>query len=283
MTGQILEFPDYNRVEVGVDWLTCTQIRGARVNALLRAAKNIVADEAQQGCERTSWRGQGYHGERAGGASWGIRADTYLCTLSSGTANEHWAEISKWATNCSRLDLQATFHLTAPAPHFFDKLENHLLRTNFGKGQRPEITRLRSSKGGNTVYIGKRTSDQLYRWYDKGVESKSAEPNRIIRFEAEFKRKLALGTLLKISQNPSDKSVIGGIIYNTILKQSIGIRESFHGQLEVARVERVSSYDKKLQYLANCIRPMVDDLRKAGLEENARAILFPNPMGGDFS
>lgn len=259
---------------VGVDWLTCTQIREVGVSPLLGETKKVVSEMVARGNDRMSWKGQGYFGERAGGASWGVRGDSYLSTLSSDTAREFWLRVGRWATNCTRIDLQVTQRLSVQDLDAFDRLEQHLYSRPGGRGKPVAVTRIRDSKGGNTVYLGSRSSDVYMRVYDKGVELKTEEPGVLIRFEVELKRALAKRALANLLENPTPEAEMAGIVAGYFGKRSVSIDIANRCSLEVARVENFSDSQRRLIYLAKVVRPMVARLKEAGLSDAAMAVLF---------
>lgn len=274
------DLPANSTASIGVDWITATQFRIDDVKPLLKVAKGIVSKEVQRGNDRRTWKGQGYFGERAGGASWGVRGDTYIAMLSSGCARENWREVGEWATNCTRLDLQQTILLEEEDRGFFDRMEAFLLSRPAGRGRSAQVTRVRDSKGGNTLYLGSRTSDVYYRVYDKGVESGTYEPGRLIRFEIELKRDLAKTAMLNVLRSKSEKDEILSIIAGLFGRQSVNISSSYVQLLEVACVDSSSDVQQRLRYLAKSVRPLVQKLISAGFEDEAMACLFAKP--GDY-
>jgi hypothetical protein len=266
----------------GVDWITCTQYRIPDTKSFLKAGKKIVAIESLKGNDEVTWKGQGYYGTRAGGASIGTRPDTYLCTLSSETARNHWKSIGEWATNCSRLDLQTTYLLKKRNVDLFDQIEDHLINKPATQGRPCEVTRIRSSKGGNTIYLGSRKSDLYFRIYDKGVEDKSDESGWRIRFEIEFKRNLAKSYLSKLLKNPLTEITSSDIVSLHYRKHFLQLREPTISQLEVARVDSISNAKKRLAYLSKTVRPIIEKLQRAGYGDEALKILFHDPDERSF-
>lgn len=266
--------PEIVNADAGVDWLTCTQIRAGGTAALQEEVRRVVFREVEAGNDRRTWKGQGYYGERAGGASWGVREDTYLAVLTSDCARDNWQSVSRWATNCSRIDLQVTLLLGKPDIFLFDQLEAHFLALPARRGRVPDICRVRDNKGGNTIYIGSRTSDKYLRIYDKGVEGKTNVPGELIRFEVEYKRGLAKQCLTWLSAEQSPTLSIAQKTVAAFKPLLVEFGGSPLTIVEVARAERIPDNKRRLAYLSKCVRPLIDRLRESGLGDEAMKILF---------
>lgn len=89
---------------------------------------------------------------------------------------------------CSRFDLQVTI----PVGESIDITSMYRLLSDSERypwrqtGKKPEVTRFENSHGGETLYIGKRTSNVMTRMYKKDVEGLSC-----MRWEIEIKGPLA--------------------------------------------------------------------------------------------
>jgi hypothetical protein len=89
---------------------------------------------------------------------------------------------------CSRFDLQVTI----PVQESIDITSMYRVLTNSEKypwrqtGRKPEVTRYENSHGGETLYIGKRSSNVMTRMYKKDVDGLNC-----MRWEIEIKGPLA--------------------------------------------------------------------------------------------
>ncbi|MFY7869245.1 MAG: replication initiation factor domain-containing protein [Exiguobacterium sp.] len=243
---------------------------------MLNVAKRILEEEAKNGYDITSWRGNSYTGSRTKHASWGIRHDTVICTLSSYCAQENWKRIADFSTNCSRLDIAQDFLFEKQEPVFFDELFEHLMSVKTTTGRKPTISRAQNSRGSNTIYIGERTSDAYCRIYDKGVESKLYDEGIYIRFEIELRRKNSKGILTNLSNRNDPYSAIATIISNRAKSLRLHWPLDSLPSIEVARVDSISDDEKRLRYLSTTIKPIIDKLTLSGRADEALAILFGN-------
>lgn len=166
----------------GVDWLTMTVKQPEakkelfqRFNKLRTVIKRLDARE-----KRFSWRG--YVGLQVSGMRWGTRPDSDILILSGPTSAVYWKLFARLSDNVTRLDLAVTTLIYPPVP----KLTT-IYYENLEKGQR-KWAEIRSSAGGNTLYVGRRVSDQMGRIYDKGIESGiSPIAGAVWRYEIEYK------------------------------------------------------------------------------------------------
>lgn len=277
------QWPDSKIQSIGVDWLTCTQYRALGLKMLQAEIERVIYKEKREGNDETTWKGQGYYGRKSGGAVYGVRDDTYLAILSSDCARENWRSVAQWATNCSRLDLQVTFELKQRDTSLFDRLETHFCSLPPRRGRPLGVCRVRDNRGGNTLYIGSRSSDWYMRIYDKGVESGLCEGGWLVRVEIERKRTLAKRVLAQLMESADAEATIFDLVCSDLEKQSVQVSFLYNSLLEVARVDSISDSQRRLAYLTSSVRPIIEKLINAGFGDRAMEILFHNgSVGGSF-
>lgn len=187
-------------VDIGVDWLTATSFdrqKGARMGQL---AVQMMRREEVLGCMPKSWGMAGYQGWSTGSVQTGERDDSIIIRLGSLLARSSWRLAYECSDGVSRLDCQYTLRSgLAPArliKRHYAQAKNHL-----GKDRRPgTVSLFTSSDGSSTLYLGKRTSEQFGRVYDKGAESGLEEYDGAVRYEVEFKGDRAKQVALLLSQ-----------------------------------------------------------------------------------
>jgi hypothetical protein len=270
----IFDFPPVAAFFSGVDWLTCTQAKTPNCDLLLQRGRAIVKEENRYGNDLTHWKGFGYHGWRSGGASVGERGDTFICTLSSETADSHWRSIAHLCTNASRIDLQSTYLLTQQHLGFFDSLHKHLESLQNQRGRKATLSRVQDNKGSNTIYIGSKHSDLLIRIYDKGIEQLSHPRETLIRIEIQLRNGIAWKYLIQLRELPDPNSTIAASIPQHLTRFKIAIPFLLDSSLEVARVEKTSDNQKRLAYLQKCVRPLVEKLIVDGHADDILTALF---------
>lgn len=166
----------------GIDWLTLTvkqpKTRGEvfqRFNKLRGVLRGVDRRE-----KRFAWHG--YVGLQVAGLRWGTRPDTDILIMSGAAASSYWKLFARLADNVTRLDMAVTATVFPPIPRLTSTYYENL---NHGTRKWAEI---RSEEGGNTLYVGKRISDQFGRIYDKGLQADlSAITGAIWRYEIEYK------------------------------------------------------------------------------------------------
>lgn len=245
---------------VGVDWLTCTTPRTREHESFHELSKQLVEDEARAGNDTRRLRSQGYHGWSAGGASYGVRGDTYLLQLRSDVARDEWERAAALAENVSRLDLQYTVRLETPRPEHFKEQHARAVGASRGRGRSSSITLITSTTEGDSLYLGRRSSDVYARCYDKGREEKLAPAGMLIRYELEFKRARAkmLATSLRSSSSKDDDVV--GIVAGHFRRKQIECWSSLDKGREVL-TGRGSDSERRLRWLRSGVAPSLARLR----------------------
>jgi DNA relaxase NicK len=156
--------------------------------ALLYFSKDLLEQEEGSGGVRKPWYFQGYAGHQVGQVQSGFKA-TGVCVRASGAAaRECAAQLLECADNCSRLDLQVTVRADECGDDYAEKLHRDMLGRVRRRGRPVERTLITSTYSGDTLYLGRRVSDQYGRIYNKSAEEKTKEEPPRWRFEVEYKR-----------------------------------------------------------------------------------------------
>lgn len=175
----------------GIDWLTATARPGDQADQLARLAGSIVEEEREAGNRQRTWQWRGYTGLQAGGVAYGTRPDGVIARLSGAMAARWACPASQLATHVTRADLQVTW-LDPDADA--DAAVMRLYReraTQTGRTRPVGRNLLRPEWDGPTLYVGKRTSDQFGRLYDKHGEQPLSYPPGAVRAEVEVKGAIA--------------------------------------------------------------------------------------------
>jgi hypothetical protein len=270
-------------VNAGVDWLTATAYRTRECETFYETAQTLLEESASIGNEVSTWKAGGYHGRRAAGVAVGVRNDTWIVRLSSDDARESWRRVYPLASNVSRLDVQVTFRLPQRDETFITRQRARALATNNKRGRRSDLKLISSTLDGDSIYLGKRTSDVYARCYDKGREEKSERSGIVIRQELEYKRERARSAASMLYQSASDE------IESRQLVSSYFKRAGFQtmpneAEREVGARGRTTTIDAKLGWLSQAIRPSIsfllaqgrlsDTLRALGLDEHVQPRLI---------
>ena len=173
--------------EARIDWLTVTGRTDGKGQQLLDKAIEIGATLLDKGDSSRDSSFQGYKGRVCGSFFYGWRLSGSCVRLGGNVAKSHWSTFASLADNVSRCDLAVTVESTPVesklATSFWSKLPNRVSTS----GRPVEYTLIQTRHGGQTLYIGDRSSDKYGRIYDKNKESKGVYPPGAWRFEVEYK------------------------------------------------------------------------------------------------
>jgi hypothetical protein len=197
----------------GVDWITCTQEQGSEGERLLDAAHAALEEEVQRGNDVKGRVWQGYNTLSAGGVMLGERDDTVLCQLRSHAADAYWQNVLPHAKNVSRLDFQCTGRYYHPRPSLARDSFDELPERPYDRGRPRRAGIVAYQSYGDTLMLGSRSSNAYGRHYDKGMESKSAQPGKEWRWEVELKRDTARSTAICMAGTEDPSTYIQSQVY----------------------------------------------------------------------
>ena len=261
-------------LNAGCDWLTCTQVPGARHEMMWATASGVIAAEEMRGDTPRSWMWQGYVGEATRDFAYGRRADGIIVRMHGATAHRWWRRFARHARNISRFDVQVTVAI-APADfrlgsfHRDEAIAHRKLR-----GATATIASWDTHQGGYTLYLGRRTSDVLTRIYDKHHESPDLYPDAgVWRYEVEWKRERAFVAAKRILSSTTPEMMMLGMLAKHL--EDRGLTPAFPAltRESVIAPRQRSDIDTRLRWLADSVRPAVDWLREHGQTDEVRRIL----------
>lgn len=172
-------------IESQVDYLRASAHGERAASHLLLLAQGLQEEEKARGNRLRSWRLMGYEGTRAGRVAYGQRdqASTTI-DLSGDSANEYLSAVLPLADTVTRVDLAVTWRADPPVVSFgLDAYQSALAWYKQAKG-RALPTKIENGSGGTTTYLGKRTSENYLRIYNKEAECRATGdwPN-VARYE----------------------------------------------------------------------------------------------------
>lgn len=166
-------FTDVQLVGAGVDWITCTATSAPGRANLTRLWAKYSAQEGRKGAVTKKSAFQGFQGAGCGSVFFGRREEVLLLRVSSGLADEVFAELDLGEVKMTRIDLQLTFRLAA-----YDGGIAEVLAHRREKGRADQSVPLKPTQDlhmgfgkGDTLSIGSRSSPRYGRIYDKQKES----------------------------------------------------------------------------------------------------------------
>lgn len=261
-------------VDGGLDWVTFTTVDGESTVKAIKHASALADSLARDNVEKTTWKGLGYTGYKTEHVRYGIRGQQEGIIIVSGPyssklLSEQWFESGR----ATRVDTQVTVLLDKPQPRVGYKLYRDLEGLNkTRKRQRP--IKLIKSPTGDTLYVGKRTSGVMLRFYDKSLDYGESELGTIWRFEVEYKQAHARKACKRILDANDLLGCCAGLTLAEFQKRDVepGFSpETFISAIEVGAT--VTTVDNKLKWLTKCVAPVVVQLVIAGYEEEVVSAL----------
>jgi len=255
-------------VTADVDWLTITTKTNKGRERLFTEAAAIL-ETIRPNAIVKKWAFRGYAGWICESARWGTRPDSDIMVVSGHDAHATWRRLLPLAENVSRLDLACTCKLFYPWPKLAKICFDFVMGIIDFK-ERRLYSHVENSRIGDTLYIGSRSSPQFGRFYDKGVESKTAAPGHIWRYEIEFKehRARALGKELQkiLGENPEwNTLLLPAMIAKTVRLwyRSRGVETLYTIEAKPLLSDisaRITSDDIILEWLSTQVAPSVQGL-----------------------
>lgn len=249
------------------DWLTRT-FSNPKIRQFVyddwQTATSILTAE---GHEPSAWQWMGYDGMSVGGLSWGHREDTDILRASGGTAERMFDRFGHYQGNCSRIDIALTLKWPTPQRHTASKAYQKVTG-GVDSDKRRSYSLVVNSRGGETLYVGSRSSNQFGRLYDKDAESGLAQIARRWRYEVEFKADRA-GKVLELLQSTRDRGKLYlGIVQGFFKPRGVSMPPLADDALvRVEIIEPPKQVDTQLAWLRQQVAPVVGRLQRLGLED----------------
>lgn len=248
------------------DWLTRTfsdnKIREFVEDDFITSAAVLKAE----GHESAAWSWMGYEGYSVGGLSWGRRDDGDILRISGGTAERLFDKYAHYQGNCSRLDVALTLRWPTPEYHVASQAYSRLVGQSDATKRRL-YSLITNSRGGETLYVGSRASDQFGRLYDKDAEQGLQRISCRWRYEVEFKSDRAAKVLELLQPSRERGKMYLGIVRGFF--EPRGVKLPPLADEQEIRVEVLApprQVDTQLKWLREQVSPVVGRLRRLGME-----------------
>jgi hypothetical protein len=242
-------------VYAGVDWLTATASTPESERGLWELGERLIQRAKLEGENPLRWHGNGYSGWSCEGMAVGSRAQGSLLRLSGQQASYEWRHAIATSDNASRLDLAVDVDFEQPMTVVARELYRDVGQVPSRNGRPPTRTLVQCSDGGQTCYVGKRVSDQMGRCYDKGVESGTAPAGRKWRWEVEYKGDWAWTLANGLKSIEEENRTIAGTVAAWFAARGGRIWPQVPFIALCKWEPRTPSSDRKLHWLASCVRP----------------------------
>lgn len=269
-------------IESQVDWLTISAHGELKASRLVDLAQYLLPEQRKRGNKVRAWRLMGYEGTHCGALEFGVRGTDHTeMRLIGDLANERLVQALSLADRVTRLDIAVTWRAEPPDPLLGNNAWS--LAEAFHKAHPRSAlpSRNQDGDGGQTVYIGKRGSENVLRIYNKEAEALSkGTPDEQERYKACWRYELETkGTvadrLSAVVNDSGDRSeYIQGYVYEWSRKH--GVEPAFPavgGIRIVPGFRRRADEDSRLRHLARNVKPTLDWFRSEGKLDLARKAL----------
>jgi hypothetical protein len=247
-------------VAVGCDWVTVTSTTKGGRETLWELGHRCLDRLKAKDEQSSRWHGNGYSGFKARGCTLGVRGDSVILRLSSSEAAQQWREAASTGENLTRLDLAVDVEHDVPVTSLGLDVYRSAGHVPLRNGRPPSRSRFVDGKGGQTTYIGSRSSEQFGRLYDKGVERRSRGPGQWWRWEVEFKGSHASTLARHLTAVQGSTRVIHSVVSRWFMERSGFAPPGVTTPVKYFVVAEPSTDEKRLHWLATGVRPTVSIL-----------------------
>ena len=245
----------------GVDYITCTARQPSSMAALLSLGQELVYQEEECGGVRKAWYFQGFAGQQAGQVAAGFKSNGVCIRASGAAARESAAELIECADNVSRLDLQLTVRTSNCTFQYAKDQYRSLYKRPRRKGGQLEYSLITSTYTGDTLYFGRRVSDQFGRLYNKSAEEKIDETPPRWRFEVEYKRAYAKAAASKYAASNKSPGWVAGTVARWFSDRGTRPPVSDMDVGAISSSSRGSAQEAaRVEWIRRCVRPAVKQL-----------------------
>lgn len=263
----------------GVDWITCTTVSDQVGSKWYQIFCRETSPGGLNSIVNNRWHNGYYAGFTANNIKFGYNPEIgYIMIASSDAANRLHPSLRIKPSRITRLDLCVDIVLPKAQPLAKIAYKQALKK---GLSKARKYTLWSGSDQGSTLYVGSRQSQQYGRLYDKGVESKMADPGEYWRFEVEYKKPLSMAIGDHLDR--FDGRALDTEITNRVGQwfSDRGVRSADHIAKGIAApvlAMKVSTTEnRKLAWLRTQVSPTVEMLIEAGLGRQVLLNLFQKP------
>jgi hypothetical protein len=176
----------------GVDWCRLILDDPHAIKDARDFAQAIQRQDVREGGKIGRFHFEGYRGKHTDSIRWGEQGWELLIETSGEAAPAIARQLASFGGRCTRLDVQTTVHFSAPQPRYGMRCLRlrDLNQLQSLVSQRLLGLRL-DTKGYWCGTVDSRTSESVWRCYDKGAERRSAPRYHTWRLENELKYRAA--------------------------------------------------------------------------------------------
>jgi hypothetical protein len=245
---------------VSVDWLTATATSPYSRDLLWSLGHRVLHEGESKGQLTSRWHANGYRGWRSAGVNLGERADTVILRLSGPEAAQNWVEAAAAGENLSRCDVAVDVECDPPVTRLALEVYKDAGHMPSKNGRPPKRSRVFDSDGGQTTYIGARSSETYGRLYDKGRETKTLPSGAWWRWEVEFKGEHAWGVGNLLTRSATRPASMLGLVAGWFRSRSGHAPPQATESVIYNVSPRAPDDDRLLQWLTSGVAPTVRKL-----------------------
>lgn len=201
-----------------------------------------------------------YDGVRFGPVFCGTDRVRYYVSSTGETASDLYALCVGQQGYYTRIDVQITVKLKEPDPEYVERQYKKWTSHSHGRYS-PSQAKFVQSSTGSTLYLGNRTSERMYRLYDKSSWFDAAV-GTYIRFEVQDNKRKSTETALTIADSTNMVKCIGAIVFGAYHKADIRVPVELVEPPSVMEVTpKFKDREHYLNWLKTSVQPVVANLR----------------------
>lgn len=260
--------------EAAVDYLSLTFKPGWNRESA-RARVHVLQDaEGLSGEDSVPFRLRSYVGVATGRVAWGDRPDGSLLQLAGATADAEAAELLPLASNCTRIDLAVTAHLSDSTVN--PTLEGYAAGVAYQpkRGKAPAYELLQHSQLGSTLYLGSPTSSRRGRVYNKFDQSRQEWYAGCFRWECQLNSQLAARGAARVLAAEDRRAYISAYVHRYFTERRVPAYFDPSGPTVPLDSFRPRTNDlSRIMWLGLQVKPVVNLLLAHGRQTDVAAAL----------
>ena len=253
MSPNLLEVVDF-----GVDWFTCTGNTRTSKQRLFNLGHRLIKKEAGYGNVKHNWGFEGYEGFKSGGVAVGTRDAGSIVVCTGREARDYWRDAYDACDNVSRIDIQYTTRSDRTPAYTINRSRREALRHANTLRRPPKVSLWSEHRGSNTLYLGKRVSENFGRIYDKATESQQPVFEGCVRFEREVKGNLALQLSKYLYPKRTHRERLLAEVQGFMQRRGVPYLGTADKLKLLNSPRRKTDVTRKREWLTNQVRPTVE-------------------------
>lgn len=255
---------------ISVDYLTLT----AKPNTMEASVLQDVWDAMRPGLEAEGHKLQGcaqlgYDGFKVGTVFIGYSIHGTMFRASGTLAHEAMQVIrgSNVVPHCTRIDLQVTYAFDEDQAEMREEQKRKILAYQAANpgGRHPSLVCIDGNGKGDTIQLGKRSSETYIRVYDKTREQKLAGAPWLWRWEVEFKGRRSQEVFEEGMRAHTLENMAGAIVAGTLISRGVWYPWRAAEVVKLAQLTRpATDAQRKLAWMEKQVKPAVLELIQEG-------------------